>query len=387
MKNLLYISFFLLGVFSNAQTALYNNGNIRIHENGQLGFHTDLINDSPFDSNLGLAGFYGAESLFVTGAIVPQFYDTEISLENDLFLEIGMDNANNTNFIIGNMVTPRTQPNIQYTFLENTFYTGDGDISKVDGYAGLTNQQDFIFPVGDATQLRPLVLNSESTNLTAKCAYFFENASNPTSVNGNFNTDNLGLALEFVSGVEFWRLEGNVPSTVTLSWNARSNMSALTDEAINIVVAGWSKIGNRWQNLEGVTVVGTLDEGFVISETFNPDDYELLTLGISKIPFEPLFNEVLSLDNYFVSPNGDGINDSFFIPELSDSPNNVVRIYNRYGLKVFEKGNYVDEFVGVSNVGNFVINRESGLPVGVYFYTIYMEDLDLNYQGFLYLAR
>ena len=274
-----------------------------------------------------------------------------------------------------------------YNFLENAFYVGDGDLTKIDGYAGITNQRNFIFPVGDGQQLRPLVLDSESTNLSAKCAYFFENTGNPASLSGSFNTNELDLDLEFVSALEFWRLEGNVASTVSLSWNTRSDISALTDDPRKVVVAGWSKIGNRWINLGNTTVLGSLDEGFVTSEPFIPDNYEIITLGISKIPYEPLEMEVLSLDNYFVSPNGDGINDTFFIPELLESPNNEVRIYDRYGLKVFQMDNYTDEFAGVSNVDNFVIQREEGLPVGVYFYTIYMVDLDLNYQGFLYLAR
>ena len=49
--------------------------------------------------------------------------------------------------------------------------------------------------------------------------------------------------------------------------------------------------------------------------------------------------------------------------------------------------NYVDEFNGVSNVDNFVINREQGLPEGMYYYLISLDDLGLNYQGFLYLER
>jgi gliding motility-associated-like protein len=365
---------------------MYNNGNIRIHDGGNLGFHTDLINDSPFDDNSGLAGFYGS-AITVSGSVVPLFFDVESATGNGLFLELGIDNANNTNFISRNIFTPRTQPNVYYNFLENSFYTGDGDLTKIDGYSGITNQQNFIFPVGDDQQLRPLVLTSESVNLTAKCAYFFENTGNPVSLSGSFNVDELDLDLEFVSPLEFWRLEGSVASTVSLSWNARSDISALTDDATKVVVAGWSKVSNRWINLGGNPVLGTLEEGFVTSEAFIPDDYEIITLGVSKIPFEPLEREVLSLDNYFVSPNGDGINDTFFIPELLQSPNNEVRIYDRYGLKVFEMDNYTDEFSGFSNVNNFVIQREDGLPVGVYFYTIYMIDLDLNYQGFLYLAR
>ena len=387
MRNFLYISLLLYTALVSGQTALYNNGNIRIHEGGNLGFHTDLINDSPFDDNRGLAGFYGSGSLLVSGSVVPLFFDVESATPNGLTLELGIDNANNTNFVSGNIGTPRVQPNVYYNFLENAFYVGDGDLTKIDGYAGITNQQNFIFPVGDNIQLRPLVLNSESTNLSAKCAYFFENTGNPASLSGSFNTNELDLDLEYVSGLEFWRLEGNVASTVSLSWNTRSDISALTDEPRKVVVAGWSKIGNRWINLGNTTVLGSLDEGFVTSESFIPDNYEIITLGISKIPFEPLEMEVLSLDNYFVSPNGDGINDTFFIPELLESPNNEVRIYDRYGLKVFQMDNYTDEFAGVSNVDNFVIQREEGLPVGVYFYTIYMIDLDLNYQGFLYLAR
>ena len=387
MRNFLYISLLLVTALVNGQTALYNNGNIRIHEEGNLGFHTDLINDSPFDDNSGLAGFYGSGSLLVSGSVVPLFFDVESATPNGLTLELGIDNANNTNFISGDIFTPRVQPNVYYNFLENAFYVGDGDVTKIDGYAGITNQQNFIFPVGDNIQLRPLVLNSESTNLSAKCAYFFENTGNPASLSGSFNTNELDLDLEFVSELEFWRLEGNVASTVSLSWNTRSDISALTDEPRKVVVAGWSKIGNRWINLGNTTVLGSLDEGFVTSESFVPDNYEIITLGISKIPFEPLEMEVLSLDNYFVSPNGDGINDTFFIPELLESPNNEVRIYDRYGLIVFQMDNYTNEFAGVSNVDNFVIQREEGLPVGVYFYTIYMIDRDLNYQGFLYLAR
>ncbi len=387
MRNLLYISLLLFTALVSAQTALYNNGNIRIHEGGNLGFHTDLINDSPFDDNRGLAGFYGSGSLLVSGSVVPLFFDVESATANGLDLELGIDNANNTNLVSGNIRTPRVQPNVYYNFLENAFYVGDGDVTKIDGYAGITNQQNFIFPVGDGQQLRPLVLDSESTNLSAKCAYFFENTGNPASLSGSFNTNELDLDLEFVSELEFWRLEGNVASTVSLSWNTRSDISALTDDPRKVVVAGWSKIGNRWINLGNTTVLGSLDEGFVTSEPFIPDNYEIITLGISKIPFEPLEMEVLSLDNYFVSPNGDGINDTFFIPELLESPKNEVRIYDRYGLKVFQMDNYTDEFAGVSNVDNFVIQREEGLPVGVYFYTIYMVDLDLNYQGFLYLAR
>ncbi|TLP80975.1 gliding motility-associated C-terminal domain-containing protein [Maribacter sp. ACAM166] len=387
MKKQFTLLFILLVVSASAQTALYNNGNVRIHEGGNLGFHTNLINVSPFDSNLGLVGFYGPQPLTVSGTLTPQFYDVEIALDNDLQLAVGVDNSNNTNFILGSIRTPLTQPEIFYTFLNNSFYTGETDVSKVEGYAAITNQQNFGFPVGDSELMRPLILNSESTNLFAKSAYFFEDANTPASLPGSFNTFAVALDVDVVSAIEFWRLEGNIPSTVTLSWNSRSEMVSLTDDADKIIPVGWSKLSQRWINLSGSIPVGNLTEGFVSTEQFNPDDYEIITLGVSRLPYEPLSREVLSLDNYIVSVNDDGVNDSFFIPELEDLGTNLVQIYDRYGLKVFEMANYIDEFAGFSNLNNVPFSSEKGLPIGVYFYTIYISEGDLNYQGFLYLAR
>ncbi len=387
MQKTFYILFMMLAVSTSAQTALYNNGNIRIHNEGNLGFHTNLINEAPFDTNLGLVGFYGQETLTVSGTITPQFFDTEIFIANDLSLALGIDISNNLNFIVGNIRTPLTQAAVYYNFLDNAIYTGESDITKIIGYAAITNQQSFMFPVGDVEFYRPLILESENTNFFAKCAYFFEDANTPISIAGSFNTNQLDRDLEFVSELEFWHLEGSVPSTISLNWNARSAISSLTDDATKVVIVGWSKISSQWLNLGGNLVMGSLDQGFVTSDSFVPDEYEIITLGVSKIPFEPLSKEVLSLENYFVSVNGDGVNDSFFIPELLDYEGNFVQIYNRYGIKVFEMQNYTDEFNGFSNLNNVPFKQEIGLPIGVYFYTIYIEEADLSYQGFLYLAR
>ncbi|MFS4469524.1 gliding motility-associated C-terminal domain-containing protein [Maribacter sp. 2210JD10-5] len=386
MKVKIYILCFLLSIAVNAQTALYNNGSIRIHEEGTIGFHTNFINDAPFDTNLGLAGFYSLDDQTVSGTLVPEFYDMELLTDVALNLEVGMANTNNTNLIFGNIFTPRNRPEVYYNFVSNAFYSGTDNFNKIDGYAAITNQQNFIFPVGDVSQLRPLVLNSESVNLFAKCAYFFENPNAPQSFSERFNTLDVDRDIGFVSEVEFWFLEGNVPSTISLNWNQRSDMAALTDDATAIVPVGWSKTAQRWVNLGVTANAGTIEEGFVTSETIVPDDYAIITLGTFETPLGTLSAQ--SLDNYFVSVNGDGINDNFFIPELAESsPNNLVRIYDRYGLKVFEKENYTNEFTGTSNVNNFVIGREDGLPTGVYFYTVNALDLGLNYQGFLYLTR
>ncbi|WP_299529426.1 gliding motility-associated C-terminal domain-containing protein [Ulvibacterium sp.] len=382
MRKILYILVLLQSSGIMAQPALYNSGNIRIHEQGQLGFHTNLINDSAFDQNLGLAGFYGFAPLTVSGAFIPSFFDVELANDSAVLLEVGLDNANNTNFISGDFLTPRNQSDVTYNFLPQAFYVGEGNFSKVNGYAEIISQQNFTFPIGDNLQLRPLILNSEGVNPSAKCAYFLEDPNNPTSFEEGFDTENRPRDIGAISTVEFWRLVGNVSSTISISWNERSNIGAITEDIGTIIPMGWNKSTGRWESLGEGGAVGDLNQGFVVSAPFIPDNYEIITFGTLGEP-----TDILDLDNYLITPNGDGLNEFLVIPELEQSPNNILRIYDRNGLKVFEKRNYVNEFNGFSNVDNMVIAREKGLPIGIYFYIVSLEDLNLDFQGFLYLSR
>ena len=371
----------LLPVFwMNAQTALYNAGNIRIHGSGTLGFHTNLINDSAFDQNQGLAGFYGFNALTVSGALAPEFFDVEVAVDNGLILANGIASANITTFVVGNVFTPRNQPDVYYEFLSNAFYVGENNGTKVDGYAAVSDQVNFTFPVGDSQFLRPLILNSGASNPFAKCAYFFDNPNSPTTF-PSFDTESKPRTLGAISTVEFWRLEGTVTSSISISWDSRSNIGALSPDSNTIIPVAWSKSGNQWISLGVTARGGDLTQGFVTSENFVPDDYEIITFGSLAVP-----EELITLDNYIVTPNGDGVNDFLEIPQLELSPNNSVRIFDRNGLMVFEQTNYTNEFVGIANTDNLVIKRNAGLPYGVYFYVASLDDLGLNFQGYLYLS-
>jgi len=382
MKNAIYILVLLLSPGLKAQTALYNSGNIRIHDEGQIGFHTDLINNAAFDQNLGLAGFYGSNMISVSGAFMPVFFDTEIANDNGVMLNTGMSVSSNTNFVAGNFMTPRLQQDIYFNFLQDAFYVGEGDLSKVDGYVTINNEQSFIFPVGDAVQLRSLTLNSTSANSFAKCAYYLENATNPATFPQSFDPTKKPRTMGAISQVEFWHLEGSVSSSIQISWNQRSNMAALTEDVAKIIPVGWNIGGKSWVNLGAASVVGDLTQGFLTSDNFVPNDYAIITFAS-----EATAKELLTLDNYLVTPNGDGVNDALYIEELELSDDDIISIFNRNGQKVYEESNYTTGFSGYSNINNMVINREAGLPNGIYFYIIEMKDLKLNYQGFLYLEH
>ncbi|NDV15396.1 T9SS type B sorting domain-containing protein [Muricauda sp. TY007] len=388
MKPLLHIAFLLSVSFGVAQSGLYNSGNFAVHNNANIGLHTDFINDANFDQTNGLVGFYGNRAIIVSGSIPPTLWDTEIMMDSNVFLQNPIMVRNNINFIDGNFLTPTNIPAVNLSFMDQGFFTGESDASKVTGFAAINNRDVFSFPVGDPEQLRPLTLNSQSTTPLAVCAYFFEDPSAPSSILESFDTEEKVQDIGTVTDREFWILQSDVPAQVTISWNTRSALGTIPNATLeSIIVVGWSKSSNQWVIIGNSAISGDLTQGFVTSETFVPSDYAAITFGTIPLPTDTFAVENPTLGNYFLSPNGDGTNDFLVIDGMEESPNNSLRIFNRYGQKVFEKINYTNEFYGLANTGTLITNQASGLPEGVYFYLVTLDDLELEYSGFLFLDR
>lgn len=390
MRNLTYIVAFLWIGFTQAQTALYNSGNLRVHAGRHmgLGLHTNLINDSSFDQNQGLVGFYGDEVIQVTGNIPPVLWDMEILTNSNVFLLNPILVENNTNFVDGNVLTPKNDQTLYLNFMDTGFFTGESNASKVTGFAAVNNRSLFSFPVGDQNQLRPLTLASETNSPLAICAYFFENPSNPSSILQSFNVEEKVRDIGTVSDKEFWIVQSDVPAKVTLSWNSRSGLEQIPNATVeSVIVVGWSKAARQWVILGNSASSGNVNDGFIVSDTFVPSDYEAITFGTIPLPTDTFAVNNPTLGNYFLSPNGDGVNDVLVIEGMEESPNNSLQIFNRFGQKVYEKINYVDEFYGLSNTGSLIMSQDIGLPEGVYYYLVSLNDLRLQYTGFLFLDR
>ncbi|MBK7957253.1 MAG: gliding motility-associated C-terminal domain-containing protein [Bacteroidetes bacterium] len=83
------------------------------------------------------------------------------------------------------------------------------------------------------------------------------------------------------------------------------------------------------------------------------------------------------------SPNGDGINDVFFIRGLIAYPNNSIEIFNRWGEKVYVANPYLNDWNGSCNIGFRIGGTE--LPVGTYFYVFSKGDNTPVITGTIYL--
>ena len=93
-----------------------------------------------------------------------------------------------------------------------------------------------------------------------------------------------------------------------------------------------------------------------------------------------------------ISVDGNDRNRHFHIAGIENYPNNVVRIYNRWGILVFETEGYDNVHNVFSGISQARVTIEAGdkLPQGTYYYTI--EYVDENNQkqkqaGWLYLKR
>lgn len=92
-----------------------------------------------------------------------------------------------------------------------------------------------------------------------------------------------------------------------------------------------------------------------------------------------------------ISPNGDGINDYFFVENLDAYPNSKVWIYNRWGALVYQNDNYKNDWDGTSqnsmNIGGDI------LPEGTYYYILELGGVEAQpnageiYKGFVYIKR
>ena len=85
------------------------------------------------------------------------------------------------------------------------------------------------------------------------------------------------------------------------------------------------------------------------------------------------------------SPNDDGINDTFVIQGIENYADNRIRIFNRWGNKVYEASPYRNDWDGRNHEGGNVGSDK--LPVGTYYYLLWLRKNDSPKKGYIYLNR
>jgi gliding motility-associated-like protein len=160
-------------------------------------------------------------------------------------------------------------------------------------------------------------------------------------------------------------------------------------QVINLEKIPILAIGSQF-DLGGITASSGLPVSFAISDTtiaiLKGDTLNAVDLGIAVLTVSqpgnadysaaPDLEETITVEDASgdeilihkaVSPNGDGINDFFYIEGIKDYPDNSVLIVNPNGVKIFYTNNYDNKshvFDGHSNVTGAL------QPAGTYFYLV-----------------
>ena len=84
-----------------------------------------------------------------------------------------------------------------------------------------------------------------------------------------------------------------------------------------------------------------------------------------------------------ITPNGDGVNDTWVIYNLGNHPGSIVRVFNRWGKEVFYSNDYQNNWTG-----HYKDNSEKLPTSGSYFYQIDLGgDGSIDAQGWLYITQ
>ncbi|PKA83670.1 putative repeat protein (TIGR01451 family)/gliding motility-associated-like protein [Ulvibacter sp. MAR_2010_11] len=217
-------------------------------------------------------------------------------------------------------------------------------------------------------------------------SYFFSvtNTGNVTLYNITLSDELPGIVLE---GGPIAQLDpGEVDDSTFTATYAITEADIAAGEVINQAIGTGETIG-------GDEVSDTSDDPNDLTNVDPDGDGEPDDPTVTVIPnvlpanFE-IFNGV--------TPDGDGLNDYFQIDGIEDYPINNVKIFNRWGVLVWETDGYGvngNVFRGVSS-GRSTVRESKELPTGTYFYILTFpggnpgdNPGETNYSGYLYINR
>ena len=142
------------------------------------------------------------------------------------------------------------------------------------------------------------------------------------------------------------------------------------------------------------TVTYTPNDGFIGTDTFEYTVCDAMgNCDTGTVTITVNAPEVFQIEvNQLVTPNLDGRNDFLFIRGVENIRSSSLRIFNRWGVAVYEGENYNNQnnvFDGRSR-GRSTLSVEEYLPSGVYFYIFDYTTLDgenIVDSEYLYISR
>ena len=213
--------------------------------------------------------------------------------------------------------TARTGNRGYFSFGPSATWTAAANASHVDGYARHYVNGAFVMPIGDNGAYRPIATTAGPTD----AAYY---AVNP---NGSYPVATSAANVSSVSTLEYWDIDGTVATSVTLTWNATSDIATITgSDLTKLIMVGWD--GTEWVKIPATISTstlnaststpaftggaGTLTAGSITTDaTITPNDFEAFTFGSEAVftDFGDYSGFGSNVSARYTDDNGDGTPD------------------------------------------------------------------------------
>ena len=149
----------------------------------------------------------------------------------------------------------------------------------------------------------------------------------------------------------------------------------------------WKFDDNKWDILTAFT-----EENTENLPEFQDPDMQVIFNDYANFENEvvALINENDDVFSQLITPNGDGLNESFHVKDAELYPENELKIYNRWGNLIFEQIGYLNDWDAKAHNG-LVINFGSAVqgdkvPSGVYFFDFkYNADDQESLTGYFHV--
>ena len=290
--------------FTNASTgALVNNGTFYLSANV-------TNNRASMSPGTGTTIFNGTSAQSVNGTEPFRVYNVTTNNSNGITLNNDLS-VNAAHTFTAGLITSSSTPN--YVIYENgATYSGSADNAHVNGWVRRTGSTNFIFPVGNATYLRPIAVNNLSVSSTFNAQY----------AGVTTNTGNVLPNLVTVDPYEYWfvnQVSGGT-AQVDMNWN-NSKVTFPNYMLASIRVAYYT--GGMWTNVGGSATGNVATTGSITSPSVG--SFGAFTFGSLNfsLPLNFLGISAKRKDNYSLVQwkTADEYNVDHFEVERKDSRN------------------------------------------------------------------
>lgn len=374
----------LFDVNNTSNGNLLNDGNLLVYAD----FKNDGLVTFSTTSN-GKTFFIGTQEQLIDGTEIPHFKNIEF---NNLSALVPFHLA--TTIVVNNMadfkrgIVDADSYNGKIIFEQNAFHSDASNLSFVDGKVENVGDLNFEFPIGDDVYFRPSY-HDKGANLNNiyTTQYLFETAGNLHPYTSKEET------ILAIDEVEYWNVvqdQGSEKIVLSLTLDTHTTPAPFFETSADkeLAIVRWDTATSKWINEKGVTTDLVTGADYTKMITTQVSGYGIFTVAFVK-KANPGPPEDLVIYNA-VSPNDDGVNDTFHIKGIDKYPDNKVEIYNRWGIKVYEATSYNESdnmFRGYSD-GRSTVKRDAGLPAGTYFYILEYKkgEETISKSGYLYIS-